>query len=179
MEGLLFIVEKKATVILVDTSAIIGWHLQAPPETELLTVKEVLEEAKATLTKLKTEAALAGERIRVDEPSKASVKNVVEASAKTGDILSAADIKLLALALDHKDHGVLMTDDYAIQNVASSLGIRYRGVAMPGIKLRFRWRNYCPICRKWYPTTEDECEICGSRLLRKPRKRSLNKNGTE
>lgn len=142
---------------------------------EIFTTREVIEEAKATLTRLKMEAALATEKIKIKEPSRESLQKIAEELNKTGDRLSTTDIRLLALALDHKDRGLLLTDDYAVQNVAASLGIKYRSVAMAGIKAKFIWKGYCPVCKKWHPVSKRECEICGSKLLRKPGRVSFYK----
>ncbi|MEM3519086.1 MAG: hypothetical protein QW179_01720 [Candidatus Hadarchaeales archaeon] len=176
MEGLLFIAEGKALkIFILDTSAIIGGFTPSMSTAEILTVKEVLEEARATLTKLKMEAAIASEKIKIREPSPESLNRVEEEVRKTGDRLSTTDIRLLALALDHREDGMLLTDDYAIQNIAVSLGIRCRSVVMKGIKARFIWRGYCVACKKWYLPTKRECEVCGSKLLRKPRRVSFYK----
>ena len=77
--------------------------------------------------------------INVMECSKESLAAVEEASVKTGDAgrLSPVDKSVLALALDVK--GTIWSDDYSIQNVASSMGIGFRAIGMKGIKKVLKW----------------------------------------
>lgn len=100
-------------------------------------------------------------------------------SKKVGDIryLSEADLKVLALAMEIKEKGiipVIITDDYSIQNIANKINIEFKSLITFGIKHRIKWILYCPACYKKYPSDYNfnSCEVCGTVLKRKPNKKS-------
>jgi len=97
-------------------------------------------------------------------PGSESVANVQEASRTSGDDLrlSKVDIEVLALALELD--ATVLTDDYSIQNLASRLGIRFRGVEKKEISQVFRWRYKCTGCGRVWDRHHRECPVCGSRL---------------
>ncbi|MEM3061768.1 MAG: nucleic acid-binding protein, partial [Candidatus Bathyarchaeia archaeon] len=106
-----------------------------------------------------------------------------EKSIKLGEklVLSEADLEILALAFDLKLKGespVIVSDDYSIQNMAESLGLKYSSLATFGISHKFEWILYCPACFKKYPQSYSSkvCAICGTALKRKVlRKKSLKR----
>lgn len=93
---------------------------------------------------------------------------VREHAEKTGDIdvLSETDIALLALAGEKE--AVLVTDDYAMQNVASSMGVQARAFAQEGIDEEFAWEWYCPGCGEHVGKRKGECPVCATELKRRP-----------
>ena len=106
--------------------------------------------------------------LKVEEASEESVTEVLEAANRTGDIhkLSDTDIKVLAKALDEIRKGndvVLVTDDYAIQNVAMSLGIKFEGVLHRQISKEFKWVKVCRGCGRRIES--DICPVCGSEAV--------------
>lgn len=112
-------------------------------------------------------------RVLVTEPSKESIERVRSAAVNTGDImtLSEADISLIALSLDLSKEGnvVLVSDDFAVRNVAEALGIP---LSETNVKMgnwrRIRWKVYCKACGKEYSNTKlEECLICGTKLSKK------------
>ncbi len=140
-------------------------------EGECYTVNEVLEELKSEDAKLRAFLALSQGNLKVKEPNKKNVQKVIKAARKTGDILnlSQADIKLLALATELG--GVIITDDYAIQNLAKVLGIEYKQVTELGIKKIFKWKNICKGCGKIFPLDyKGRCDVCGSELKKVAKK---------
>lgn len=157
--------------LVLDTSAVISGFVPGLAKAEQVTIPEVLEEARDICSKLQLETAMIAGKVRVMEPSKDSLAKVMAKVKHTGDLVSQTDVKLLALALDLKDEGVqLVTDDYAIQNLASLLEIPYCRIAMPGIKEVLRWEAVCKACGRRYPPTATICGACGSPLVRKPRR---------
>jgi len=112
--------------------------------------------------------------LSVKRPTGLSLGAVEEVSSKVGDVgvLSRADLEVLALALDLRQRGqspTIVSDDYAIQNVAETLGVEHSSLATFGITKRFNWIYYCPACFRRY-TAEDAgrpCRVCGTRLKRK------------
>ena len=104
---------------------------------------EILDDASALYFSVKN--------LRVEEASRESIEEVVEVAKKTGDIhkLSKTDIRVLAKALDEMKKGnevVLVTDDYAIQNVAMKLGIKFEGIIQSQISKEFKWVKVCQGC---------------------------------
>jgi len=113
-------------------------------------------------------------KLRVQAPSAPALSEVAERARAIGDkvVLSKADIGVIALALDLKRDGknpIIVSDDYAVQNVADALNLVYQSLATFGIRQRFNWVYYCPACFRRYATGDHEvCQICGTKLKRKP-----------
>lgn len=102
--------------------------------------------------------------LHVVSPSDASLSEVRSKAEESGDIkrVSKSDIEILALAKDLK--ATILTDDYSIQNLASMLGIDYRGILQKGIKEEVRWSYRCRKCGKFWEESFDECPVCGGRI---------------
>jgi UPF0271 protein len=112
--------------------------------------------------------------LTVRRPTSSSLSAAKEASSRVGDVgvLSNADHEVLALALDLKAEAqspTLVSDDYAIQNVADILDIEHASLSTFGITKRFDWIYYCPACFRRYPpeSIEEACRVCGTSLKRK------------
>jgi len=113
-------------------------------------------------------------RVQVTEPSPGSVDKVRSTAIKTGDIgaLSQTDVSLLALGLDLKngEGGVnLVSDDFAVRNVAEVLAIPLAPTAMKGGEWKnITWKIYCRGCGKSYTNPKlTVCPVCGTKLERK------------
>lgn len=102
--------------------------------------------------------------LEVLTPSERMVRKIEKTARDSGDIgrLSAADIEVLALAWELE--AVLLTDDYSIQNLASILNIRYRGIAQEGIAETYQWKFRCKGCGRYYDEMYETCMVCGSDL---------------
>jgi len=92
----------------------------------------------------------------------------------SGDLhyLSKADIQVLALGLEFKTLGhktIIVTDDYAIQNLAKQLSIEFKSILTLGIRRHLQWIRYCPGCYTKYESSYNDrrCEKCGLELKRK------------
>ena len=109
---------------------------------------------------------LATNRLKIQDPSSEFIDIAIEESKKTGDFnqLSKQDISLIALCLQLK--GELITDDFAISNLAKNLDIKVSPLMTSGIKDVGIWILYCPGCRKNFDSGS-ECPSCGSILKRK------------
>ena len=105
-------------------------------------------------------------RLKIREPSEESTKNAIKASKETGDYtqLSKQDISIIALCIEMK--GQIISDDFAISNVAKNLGLVILPIMTKGIKDVGKWVHYCPGCRTNH-SSGTECPACGTPLKRK------------
>ncbi|MDD1672952.1 MAG: nucleotide-binding protein [Methanomicrobiales archaeon] len=130
---------------------------------EWLTTPSVLEELRDGRSQLRAEVFLAG-GLEIRESTPPCRKKVEDAMRESGDkgVLSAADIGLLALALD--TGGTVVTDDFALQNVAHQLHVPVLSIhqrkAIP-----WQWRYRCTGCGR-YGEEMDSCPVCGSPMKR-------------
>jgi Predicted nucleic acid-binding protein, consists of a PIN domain and a Zn-ribbon module len=123
----------------------------------------VVDEIRDTASRLRFEVFLS-EGLQVREPSIASMVRVQEGARKSGDvgILSTTDLGLLALAWDIG--GTLITDDFALQNVALHLNIPVLSIHQKRATAR-TWRYRCSGCRR-YGESPGSCPVCGSPMKR-------------
>ncbi|ODS40178.1 MAG: hypothetical protein A7315_09325 [Candidatus Altiarchaeales archaeon WOR_SM1_79] len=146
-----------------DTSAILHSALDFPDSEDVkyLITNSVLREIRDENIKAVVRAAVRDKRIRVEGPGKEAIKKVLEKAKDTGDIqsLSGTDADVIALALEK--NGTLVSDDYAIQNVATALGINYERIAQEGIKKKLTWIYVCAGCGRKYPVMKRRCDVCG------------------
>lgn len=151
--------------LVVDSSAIIGGFL--PEEDNYFTVSEVIDEIGDESSKERLLYFLNSGKILIKTPIEKTLKEVTKRSEITGDTLSITDLKLISLALDLDS--VIITEDYGIQNVASTLGIRCKSIRESGIKKTINWEYYCMGCKKIYSKNKKVCQDCGSKIKRRPR----------
>ena len=111
-------------------------------------------------------------RLQVRDPAEKTINIVNDASEKTGDkqTISKQDVSIIALALENNIE--LITDDFAVTNVAKQLGVKTSPLMTQGIKVVGKWISYCSACGKEF-SKEKECPICGSKLNRKLIKKSI------
>ena len=109
-------------------------------------------------------------RLTVNEPEDKFVTAASDAAKKSGDFsnLSNEDISTIALSLQL--NAELVTDDFALSNVAKNLNIKVIPVMTAGIKNVVTWIYYCPGCRVNFSKVT-ECPRCGNKLKRKAMKR--------
>ncbi|MDY0385548.1 MAG: DNA-binding protein [Methanolobus sp.] len=138
----------------------------------IITIPSVVNELKSNEASMRFELARES-GARVEMPEDGFRENVLKIAKKTMDCdeLSLTDIDILAKALEYKESSVLLTDDYAVQNVARVLGIEVKPVAQKKIKDVLVWQKECVGCRKRFDRGE-VCPVCGS-ALKKKRKRKI------
>ena len=109
-------------------------------------------------------------RLTINEPEGQFVNAANSAAKKSGDFsnLSDGDMSTIALSLQLKAE--LVTDDFAVSNVAKNLNIKVIPVMTDGIKNVVTWRYYCPGCKANFSKVT-ECPRCGNKLRRKAVKR--------
>ena len=109
-------------------------------------------------------------RLTIFEPEQQFTLAVNNAAKKSGDFpnLSEEDVSTIALSLQLQAE--LVTDDFAVSNVAKNLNIKVIPVMTNGIKNIITWVYYCPGCKTNFSNTI-ECPNCGNTLKRKPSKK--------
>jgi UPF0271 protein len=120
------------------------------------------------------EALLDSGNLRLAEPSQDEIEKVIAAARKTGDSakLSKADISILGLALSLKK-ATLVTDDYAVANVATVMKILVISASSRGIKETRKWITYCSACSRTFFPDAKECPLCGNKLKRRYKKKTI------
>ena len=111
-------------------------------------------------------------RLMIYDPEHRFIIAANNAAKKSGDFpnLSDEDISIIALSLQLRAAGVeLVTDDFAISNVAKNLSIKVIPVMTSGIKNVIIWKYYCPGCKTDFSKVT-KCPRCGNKLKRKPMK---------
>ena len=111
-------------------------------------------------------------RLQVRDPRDETIKIVNETAEKTGDkiTISEQDASIIALALEN--NAELITDDFAVTNIARQLEIKTLSLMTDGISKVGKWISYCSVCGKEFQK-EKECPICGTKLNRKLIKKSI------
>ncbi len=148
--------------LILDTSAIINGISGNLINCRLIVPSSVIEELGDEPHRLNLD------KVEERNPEKHYLVEVEKQVEKTGDVLSKTDKDILAIAMQYK--ASIATDDYGIQNIAKLLNIDFESVGEEGIKEVFHWTYYCPACYIEYegPGT---CEICGTKLKRKVKKK--------
>lgn len=148
---------------------IMGYPVES---TLLITVPSVVNELKSSEAAMRFDLARE-DGARVEVPLPRMIDEVLGMAEHTRDMeeLSTTDIDILAKALERKDDATLLTDDYAVQNVAVMLAIDVKPVVQKKIRDILVWEKQCVGCRKRFDEG-DVCPICGSEL-KKRRKRKV------
>ncbi len=150
------------TIYILDSTAFLEKYAQQFRNMPCATVYEVLDEVIEPNAKIQLDMFIA-EGLEIINPSKDHVDEVEKVSQKTKDKASPADKKLIALALELKSKGrkcTIVTDDYAIQNIASLLGIDTLAVSQQKIRKTLLWLRKCTACGR--KSEKAVCDFCGS-----------------
>ena len=102
----------------------------------------------------------------IREPCKRAWDTAAGAAKDTGDYpqLSRQDISVIALAVELG--GDIISDDFAISNVAKNMGLGIFPIMTKGIIDVGVWVRYCPGCGAVHPSRR-ECLNCGAVLRRR------------
>ncbi|MGB9901930.1 NOB1 family endonuclease [Methanothrix sp.] len=139
--------------IVADASVFI---LGKPLKGEVITVPAVEQELKDIRSRIKLQIS----DVRIEPPTKETLKRATDAARETGDLsrLSKTDLEVLAKAIEYD--AALATDDYALQNVAAHLGLRVEPVVQRGIRRLIKRTQRCPGCGRAFEG--DLCPVCGT-----------------
>ena len=108
-------------------------------------------------------------RLTVNEPEDRFVTTAIDAAKKSGDFSNLSDEDVSTIALSLQLGAELVTDDFAVSNVAKNLNIKVIPVMTNGIKNVVTWKYYCPGCKTDFSKVT-ECPRCGNKLKRKAMK---------
>jgi len=139
-----------------------GFHLRS--NGTCITTELVFEEISHIQEKFSIlESLISSNKIMVLEPNEETVKMIKSVITQIGESsLSNADISIIALA---KEFNVtLVTDDFAVCNLAKTLSIELLNLGTKGIKDTRKWIKFCKSCGKGYPPTQMVCSLCGNKL---------------
>ena len=154
---------------ILDTSALINWPIDA------LEGGFVVNSQRGEVERISPERMLILEAARINwiSPSANAIQESTILARKTGDLdgLSETDLHLLAVAIELDGH--MHTDDYRLQNLCGSVGIKWSPVETEGISEVWNWEIRCIGCdfvaeggENTRPAGEEigRCLECGSEL---------------
>ncbi len=147
---------------ILDSSAFINEYHTDEQIASIPLVREELEDESAYRFD-----ALEGSGMHMHIPDAETVERIERAARETGDFeeLSRTDIRLVAASFELD--GTLVTDDYAMQNVAEKLNVTVEVIAREGIDDQRNWIYQCQGCGREFDDNHDRCPVCGSELSRK------------
>ncbi|VVB54154.1 Endoribonuclease Nob1 [uncultured archaeon] len=130
----------------------------------------VAQEVREGNEALALNAAIEAGAVKIEEPTKDALKTVEEAAKSSGDLgaLSRPDLDVLAVAFKNK--AAIVSDDYAVQNVARRLKLNVEASFHKGIREEITWVFVCGGCGKESKEGIKECAVCGSQIKRKRRR---------
>jgi UPF0271 protein len=159
--------DKKKAVFILDTSAFLSGRPLDFENVVLITTSSIENEINPGGRDYQNLQYLKEIGLILKKPTSESKKKIQTISKKTGDYerLSDFDKEILALALDEQKLQpmvIILTDDYSIQNIASSLKIMFKSIIQEGITKKFKWITRCSGCGKKFKDNISICPICGS-----------------
>lgn len=122
----------------------------------MMTVPEVIEEVRSRQAVL---SEMAAHRLKVVSPGDKFLSEVQGAVDSTGDALSDADERVVALAV--QENGTVVSDDYGVQNVCRHMGIPFMPMTREGIKEEWRYTYRCRGCGRVFDRETKACPVCG------------------
>ena len=151
------------SVVALDATAFYqGFHLYS--EKTCITTDLIFAEISHIHNKLSIlESLILNRKLMVFEPRNNTIRLVKAAAKQIGeDRLTDADISILALAKDYD--AILVSDDFAICNLAKTMLIKLLNIGTKGINQTRKWIKFCKICGKGYSPKQANCAICGNKL---------------
>ena len=145
-----------------DSSAFIHDYHTTEQTATIPLVREELEDESAYRFD-----AMEGSGMHIHIPNEDTTEKVRRAARESGDleVLSDTDVRLVATAFELD--GILVTDDYAMQNVAEKLNVEVEFIAQDGIEEQRDWNYQCQGCGREFDDHKERCPICGSDVTRK------------
>ncbi|MFX1501008.1 MAG: NOB1 family endonuclease [Promethearchaeota archaeon] len=159
-----------------DFNIIKGIIYTTPSIIEEVENRKYKEKNRNIINKIKV--AIETNKLKIKLPELNYIEKIKTVSKKTGDFnaLSNADKDLIALTLELTEKFntpvIMFSNDYSIENVCSELMIPFLPLYKEGIGYKITWQVYCPQCQTIHDAKDLNriCEICGSKLRRRPKK---------
>ena len=150
-------------MFILDTCAFLT---QKHPTGEFATVPGIKSEIVNRQSRQYFENMLAT-HLKVMKAQKDSYDVVNKEAKETGDydVLSKVDMDILALGYECK--GTIITDDFAIQNVALALELKFLSCSGKVISEKRTWRYKCTACNHKEIVKLKNCSVCGSEEIRR------------
>jgi UPF0271 protein len=137
---------------------------------EYYITNDVLAEIMNETAKTMVNHGLFTGQLKIRDPKPESMAAVRAAAKKTGDLSRLSEADLGVLALSFESGAEIVSDDYGVQNVASSMRLKYHTTAKEGIQKEYVWEKTCPGCGLKHSSEFKVCEVCGTRLMNVGRK---------
>ena len=150
-------------MFILDTCAFLT---QKHPTGEFITVPGIKSEIVNRQSRQYFENMLAT-HLKVMKAQKDSYDVVNKEAKETGDydVLSKVDMDILALGYECK--GTIITDDFAIQNVALALEVKFLSCSGKVISEKRAWRYKCTACNHKEKVKLKNCSVCGNEEIRR------------
>ena len=150
-------------MFILDTCAFLT---QKHPTGEFVTVPGIKSEIVNRQSRQYFENMLAT-HLKVMKAQKNSYDVVNKEAKETGDydVLSKVDMDILALGYECK--GTIITDDFAIQNVALALEVKFLSCSGKVISEKRAWRYKCTACNHKEKMKLKNCSVCGNEEIRR------------
>ena len=150
-------------MFILDTCAFLT---QKHPTGEFATVPGIKSEIVNRQSRQYFENMLAT-HLKVMKAQKNSYDVVNKEAKETGDydVLSKVDMDILALGYECK--GTIITDDFAIQNVALALEVKFLSCSGKVISEKRVWRYKCTACNHKEKMKLKNCSVCGNEEIRR------------
>jgi UPF0271 protein len=117
---------------IIDSSAIINSEISF--DEVVFSVPEIVYEIKDQKSRILLDSLIFSGKIKFLEPSKKSLNKIRRTAGKLGCFRRLSDVDIKVLALAYELEGVLITDDYTMQNIAKYLNIPFEGICRGTIK---------------------------------------------
>ena len=150
-------------MFILDTCAFLT---QKHPTGEFVTVPGIKTEIVNRQSRQYFENMLAT-HLKVMKAQKDSYDVINKEAKETGDydVLSKVDMDILALGYECK--GTIITDDFAIQNVALALDVKFLSCSGKVISEKRAWRYKCTACNHKEKIKLKNCSVCGNEEIRR------------
>jgi UPF0271 protein len=169
------------TCYVLDTTAFIAKLPLYAPMGRAYTTPSVVSEVRDEESRAGSSIALELGRFEVVQPETRYMSRAEREAVRLGlhVSLSETDISVAALALQLSDKVgckvVVVTDDYALQNLVAAMGFSYMPVRTRGIRRVEAYVAVCPACGYVSKRPGERiCPRCGSRLRRARRASSAS-----
>lgn len=170
----------RGRIFIVDTTIILYGNInRLSMHEKVISTGAILEEIRSKFPRFRLQILKENPNFSTLQPDHQSLEHAKVIAEKTGTRgLSRADCSIIAIAFQLKERGykpMVLTDDYAIQNVLKSAGLPYKPFTTSGIKKTIKWMYSCKACGASFkkPPGDRECPECGTTGLirRKPKVR--------